>query len=125
MFISKTKRIEIIGDIKAAPQLPDNFMQVYNDLYPGTLNTNAWKYFYYDLLYDKYIECPSMSAATWYGAPGRHGAFFYVAQLNFVLEDNTTQQQCLNKILGRVDFTNDVVGVENAAIAYFGKPLPQ
>jgi membrane peptidoglycan carboxypeptidase len=54
-----------------------------------------------------------------------HGEFYYIVQLNFVLQDNLTQQQCLNKSLEKTDFTNRVIGVENFAMRYFGKPLKE
>ena len=124
-LISKTDRNEIISDIKSAPQLPDNFMKVYNDLYPEALNNSGWKYAFNDLIRDRHTECPSRAMAILYGASRMRGAFYYYAQLNFVLEDNLTQQQCLNKDLQIMDFANHVIGAENFAQKYFGKPLKE
>lgn len=123
LLISKEDRDKIICEIKAAPQLPDNFMAVYNDLYPKALTNSAWNNVFNEVVFHRYNECPSRDVAYMYGAYRLHGAFFYLAQLNFVLEDNLTQQQCLNKSLEEIDFTNHVLGVENFANTYFGKPL--
>lgn len=123
VLISKEDREKVISEIKASPQLPDNFMTVYNDLYPKALTNSAWNNVFNEVVFHRYNECPSSDVAYMYGAYRLHGAFFYLAQLNFVLEDNLTQQQCLNKSLKELDFTNHVIGVENFAMTYFGKPL--
>lgn len=125
LLISKEDRDKIICEIKAAPQLPDNFMAVYNDLYPKALTNSGWKYVYNNLILDKKIECPSRAIAHFYASSRMHGEFYYIVQLNFVLQDNLTQQQCLNKSLEKTDFTNRVIGVENFAMRYFGKPLKE
>lgn len=123
LLIDKSDRDSIISDIKSAPQLPDNFMTVYNGLYPEALNNSGWKYVFNDLILNKHTECPSKAMANLYGASRMHGAFYYIAQLNFVLEDNVTQQQCLNKDLQEMDFVNHIIGAENFAQRYFDRPL--
>ena len=125
VFISKPKRTAVISDIQSAPKLPDNFMRVFNALYPEAMTNSGWKYAVGDVVSGKYSECPCRDAAIIYGVSRMHGAFFYITQLNFVLEDNLSQQQCLNKILERTDFTGGVIGIENAAQSYFNKPLKQ
>ena len=124
-LISKTDRNEIISDIKSAPQLPDNFMTVYNDLYPKALTNSGWNNVFNEVVFHRYNECPSSDVAYIYGAYRLHGVFFYLAQLNFVIEDNLTQQQCLNKSLKELDFANHVTGAENFAQKCFGKPLKE
>lgn len=118
-------RSEIISEIKAAPQLPDNFMRIYNDLYPEAMEKSGWKYVFSRLPFGQRHEySPSMAIAYECGASRLHGAFFYIEQFNFVLEDSLTPQECLNKYLQMVDFGR-AIGVEDAAQVYFNKSLDQ
>jgi hypothetical protein len=125
LLTDKESRNNIISEIKAAPQLPDNFMTVYNDVYPDGLNKSGWKYVFNRIPFsERYAYSPSMEIAYQCGASRLHGAFFYIEQLNFVIEDNANPQQCLNKYLENVHFRGPI-GVEEAAQTYFNKPLDE
>ncbi|MCO6148414.1 transglycosylase domain-containing protein [Flavobacterium sp. NRK1] len=122
---SKSDRDKMIDFVKTAHPLPDNFINVYRDLYPEAINNNGWKYIFKSAGFDKALESPSIRTVEYFAISRFHGSFFFIAQLNFVLEDNVTQLQCLNRNLSVMDFTKGVIGIENASKQYFSKPLEE
>lgn len=123
IFTTKEVREQLFKDRRSAPQLPDNFLQVYKTVYPKALENNGWHYLFSNIVSHKQIESPSVEIAILYGQTRMHGSFCYFVQYNFMIQDNITQEQCLNKILQIKDFRNDISGIEEASKRYFNKSL--
>ncbi|KGO86271.1 hypothetical protein Q765_11875 [Flavobacterium rivuli WB 3.3-2 = DSM 21788] len=123
IITNKQERQQLFKDIKLAPKLPDNFLKVYKTLYPEALKNNGWHYLFTNEGFNKQIESPSVEMAILYGQTRLHGSFGYFVQYNFMIEDNITQEQCLNRILQVTDFGRGIIGVEEASKQYFHKPL--
>ena len=123
IITNKVERDHLFKDIRSAPQLPNNFLKVYKTVYPEALKNNGWHYAFANKGFNKQIESPSVEIAILYGQTRLHGSFGYFVQYNFMIEDNTTQKQCLNKILQVTDFGRGIRGVEEASKQYFHKPL--
>lgn len=113
---------EAIGkEIRNNPALPDNFINIYDAIYPDALNNNLWSYVASGALTGKYKECPCRDAAYPYIVSKGAGDFYEAALITFQVEDMVTQKECLAFVLNNMYFRHGVEGITNAAQYYYKK----
>lgn len=120
-FLLGSSREAIGKEIKEAPALPDNFLNVYNAVYPKAFDNGLWSHFFYG----NGSPCPCRHASYPYFAYERVGGVFDTALITFQIEDMATQQECLEFVLEHMDYLNGVFGIENASKYYFNKDLKE
>jgi hypothetical protein len=117
---------EVIGkEIREAPALPYNFLKMYTAVYPDALSTGLWSHIGSEIVYGRHYDCPCRDAAYPYIATRGAGDFYESAIITFQVEDMATQQECLEFVLKHMDFSNGIIGIENAAKYYYNKNLDE
>jgi hypothetical protein len=115
--IDKKDRIEIVSAIKSASVLPDRFYYIYNKIYPNSLEKRQLYYFFNRD--DGKAECPCRLAG--YKASVVYD--IHLANLVFWLENEVSQNECLNYFAAEVDLLDNTIGVLRASGYYFNKKL--
>ena len=105
-------------EIQSAKELPDQFVKIYNDIYPIT-NTSG---ILYDWTFEDYDrDCPCLHVTSFRRDltmnKSRITGNRYV--LAWKLEKEVTQQQCLNYLSTQFDFLYNNIGIEEASRFYF------
>jgi len=110
-------RDEIVCAIQSAESLPDKFYELYNKIYPNSLNKGQ---LYYLLNRDKEnSECPCRLAGYNISASND----IHLVNITFWLEDQVSQKECLNYYSTNVDLLYNIKGVKQASEYYFNKSI--
>ena len=120
--LTEEKLQEIINSINSAPPLPKNFKETYSNVYVDVFETNFNFSFLLGLVSKRsYQQCPSRSVANWFVSRcytrGNYLAFIWL------LEDNVSQEKCFEYEASKCDFTQNIIGIEQASLAFYNKPI--
>ena len=127
-YFSEIDRKEIVDEIKNSPQLPENFVQFYNVIYPKNLSNSTWKTVFRNLISQdskEKVECLSLSLATRFSIVyNYHGLnIVHPLMMSRYLEKNVSQKQCLNFQFEKFNFLYNQKGVKAVSQNLFKKPL--
>jgi hypothetical protein len=103
--------------------LPQNFLDVYEKVYPGALTSSMAGYVFKEGIGTTDFEYPARDAAITYCMHKANGSFLNIALMAFLIEDYATPQQCLQFNLAHFNFMHNNVGAGAVAQYYFKKPL--
>ncbi len=121
-IVNECERETFIHEIKYSPQLPERFYEIYNKIYPRSLEINSWKYLVnHELRIVKDAKCPCREAVYYGWYP-----YYYGMDINMIIstiEDNVTQKQCLNYYANKSDFHSGFTGLHDASECYFNKKI--
>ncbi|MEX0812004.1 MAG: transglycosylase domain-containing protein [Chitinophagales bacterium] len=127
-YLQTDTKKELVASIKQSKELPENFLQAYCKLYPGSLKSNYWGYVTEHLINknsDRRCPCRKVALFTSSENINYSRGFYKLAptMIGLELEDYVSQEQCLNYISSKYNFLRDVNGVWDASWAYFNKDL--
>ena len=127
-FITEKQLIELISEIKSSKDLPNRFYELYDKEYPKSLDYSTNKLLLKNLFSKEKYNSPSITASIISGFSTNHNRDSRLTKpreyiLSLKLEEETTQKQCLNWVTEKYDFTNRIIGIENASMFYFQKDL--
>lgn len=128
IYFPEKQRIEIIKNIKSAPQQPDNFVQFYNSVYPESLKDNFWKIVYrnFTTLFPVRSILLSRNVANNFVSPFSinkgHNRINNISLIRYI-EQNTTQKECLNFEFQKFDFLHNRKGIDAVSQDLFKKSV--
>ena len=128
IYFPEKQRIEIIKNIKSAPQQPDNFVQFYNSVYPESLKDNFWKIVYrnFTTLFPVRNILLSRNVANNFVSPFSinkgHNRINNISLIRYI-EQNTTQKECLNFEFQKFDFLHNRKGIDAVSQDLFKKSV--
>lgn len=128
IFIDKDERTTMLNRISSAPKLPDRFYQLYQVVHPNTLTTGLSE----NILRETIDATLGEHSYKVREVPSYNAVFICSyswgikrLQLIYYVEDQTSQQQCLNLVAQQTDFLFGNIGAESASLHYFSKSLEQ
>lgn len=129
-YFSEVDRTEFVQKIKNAPELPENFVEFYNVIYPKNLSNSTWKTVFNNLVFQDFKEkkeCLSLSLAIRFCVPFYRSYHSYNVvhplMMSRYLEKNVTQIECLNYNFNNFNFRYNRLGIESVSQNLFKKPL--
>ncbi|MFD0975366.1 transglycosylase domain-containing protein [Salinimicrobium gaetbulicola] len=120
---------DIVSFIKNSPPIPDNFVEVFEKVYPRSIDGNYWTYFVERTFSDSNRKCPCKMAALF--IPNEkidYSRGYYSTMPGMIaleLEDYVSQKECLNYVYNNFQFGNDIIGVRSASENFFNKSLEE
>jgi len=124
--LGEEKLNTIIGDIHSAPSLPQDFKDKYSKIYPGVFSTSYIRSMIngFGAKSGHPCECATIANHILHSSKSsrirRHLEKLAFVQL---LEGEISQEKCFEYRAARYDFLNNAVGIHEATITYFDKPL--
>ncbi|WP_177205395.1 transglycosylase domain-containing protein [Flavobacterium akiainvivens] len=123
VITTSKERQAIKKSLAEAPELPQNFLDVYEKVYPGSMSNTIWGYAFKERFSTVDFKYPVRDAAVTLAILRAKGTFWNTTFMAFMIENYATPQQCLQFNLSRFDFTRNCIGAEAASHYYFKKPL--
>lgn len=121
--IEKEDRVAIENSIKSSPELPNRFYEIYNIIYPRSLEQGQLNF-----LLDRSFknikeqsECPCRLAA--YNNQWVSRYRISLPQMTFFIEDFASQTECLNYYASKFHFNKDIIGINKASLALYNKEI--
>lgn len=130
LIIDETDIDEILIEIDNKENLPINFINFYQKIYPNSLEDNFMTFSLKNLITNRYeSKCPCFSLS-------QHLSIFLpnkkiykrridLIKLIFELENRYGQEKCLNLLFKITEFDHNTIGIDKASIKYFNKKLSQ
>ena len=121
--LDEKERTRVVDSIKSSHQLPERFYEIYNIVYPNSLEQNQLQY----LIAKEFSnsnerrECPCRLAS--YGSEWTSSLRLNLPQKTFFVESFATQRKCLNYYASKIVFDKNTKGIEEASIMLFNKQL--
>lgn len=132
IYFPEKERNELINNIKSAPPVPNNFIEFYDVVYPKSLKDNYFKKFYRQFINfytNRGERLPSQNVANISISPflnnNSHKNSLNTLFLIRYIEQETTQQQCLNYELKNYNFLYNRKGIEAVSQDLFQKPVKE
>ena len=122
--LTKTELKTIIHDIKTAKKLPERFYELYEKEYPHSLTYGMKKQLFFSVWDKRNISIPVLQLSKIY-SKGRKQTKTASYAIALKLEEETTQKECLNRLLEKFDFLNSQIGIEKASKFYFNKKVSE
>jgi len=122
LITDSTQRKMIVSEIKAAPPVPENFINVYSKVHPEEMNYSTYRCFF-ERVSGNYIDSPCLAAAYMFYSTIRNANFFKWGTFAIYIDNNTTRKECIQFNMHRIDFTHNNIGVEAASQYYYRKPV--
>lgn len=116
----KSERTRIESIIGSTPELPIRFYEIYNTIYPKSLDQGQLFYLV-GREFNNRSECPcrlAASATEWISSYR-----LSLPQKTFFIESFASQKECLNYFASITYFGNDIRGIKNASLAMFNKNI--
>lgn len=127
IWMDQEERDQIVIQIKQSPELPDQFYQIYNSIYPQSLNQSVLDYLIEresDNLLSKQLNS-NINIFLEVVAIANLQTRFRVSRFQEAsyLENFVTPKECLNFWSSKVYFKDGVVGIKNGCTYLFNKNL--
>lgn len=126
-FLTEQEVEQLVEYIETSEDLPHNVTDLFEKIYPGLYENYLNKAFIKSIYSSNQILCPCRLAAnnlpidfTKAYKAVRH---YYPATITWKIEEKTTQRKCFDFFLQSFDFTDNIIGVGQAAKIYFDKEL--
>lgn len=119
--VDRKKVEQIIAKVKSSQKHDDQLIAMYNRMHKNTLEksswNNVWNWFWGD-----YYRCPCLDVARMSYINKRHKIEENNLVISVAMERDVSQIDCLNYIFENSNYFFGIIGVNEAARCYFGKP---
>ncbi|WP_422080387.1 transglycosylase domain-containing protein [Ulvibacterium sp.] len=129
-FVSEKELTEFVTRVKFAEELPQRFYDLYEKENPDILSRNLNNQILKGLVSEDFQKSPSLLAAMISEITRRDDDSTRISNykayvLAWKLEEETTQKECLNWVLGNYKFDLYIHGIEEVANFYFRKGVSE
>ncbi|MFP9113415.1 transglycosylase domain-containing protein [Flavobacterium sp. RHBU_3] len=121
-FTNSVERDEIISQVKNAPALPESFLEIYGKVNQEQMNRSVYSWFLNWANGHNYSQ-PHIDASAEWAMDHRKGYMQNIAAMAFFLNRNVSKEECVQFLFARKNFYHNCIGVEQAALFYYKKPL--
>ncbi|MFY7728863.1 MAG: transglycosylase domain-containing protein [Flavobacterium sp.] len=121
-FTNIAERNAIVTEVKNAPVLPKRFLKIYTKLNREEMDRSVYAWFLNWANGHNYSQ-PYIDASAEWAIYLRKGCMQNIAAMAFFLNRNVSKEECVQFLFSRMDFHYNCIGVEQAALFYYKKPL--
>ncbi|NIF06797.1 hypothetical protein F3J23_15220 [Chryseobacterium sp. Tr-659] len=128
-ILNNNDKRDITWKIRTSKKIPENFKNFYNTMYLNSLSENSWKLYIKQLISSKINnqDCPCHTTGNKFMPTldiNNKASLDYFLIIRYI-EQNYTQEDCLNFNFSNFDFLYNRKGIEQASQSLFNKPVTE